>query len=218
MFLSFWPCLFGYNKTLQVYVSEQVMAAPHNRIIIGNTVYNTILSLKLSYLHVLANFILWYTCISHIFYKVLQVACTVCICECVFQMHHSMVCPGRGFWTNPRDLTATLGKLYQNFQIQWVYPIPLPGSNHWLVHNSHFDKDYLHMFKSLQQWYLKGKAYYTCKSFVLIEFWLLAGNSSILSTIHQLCFVYFCTLVLKAKQFICLLNIIIIFWPECGEW
>ena len=64
------------------------MTTPHNGIIIGNTVYNTILSLKLSYLHVLAHFIMWYTCTSHIFYKVLQVACTVCICECVFQMHH----------------------------------------------------------------------------------------------------------------------------------
>ena len=37
------------------------MATPHNGIIIGNTVYNTILSLKLSYLHVLAHFIMWYT-------------------------------------------------------------------------------------------------------------------------------------------------------------
>ena len=77
------------------------MATPHNGIIKGNTVYNTILSLKLSYLHVLAHFIMWYTCISHIFYKALHIACTVCICECVFQMHHSTVCPGRGFWTNP---------------------------------------------------------------------------------------------------------------------
>ena len=38
------------------------MATPHNGIIKGNTVYNTILSLKLSYLHVLAHFIMWYTC------------------------------------------------------------------------------------------------------------------------------------------------------------
>ena len=46
------------------------MATQHNGIIIGNTVYNTISSLKLSYLHVLAYFIMWYnTCISHIFYK-----------------------------------------------------------------------------------------------------------------------------------------------------
>ena len=36
------------------------MATPHNGIIKGNTVYNTILSLKLSYLHVLAHFIMWY--------------------------------------------------------------------------------------------------------------------------------------------------------------
>ena len=160
------------------------MATPHNGIVKGNTVYNTILSLKLSYLHVLAHFIMWYTCISHTekcgieishtekcgiqvyvvyLYKVLHIACTVCICECVFQMHHSTVCPGRGFRTNPWDLTATLGKLYQNFQIPWVYLIPLPGSNHWLVHND-FDEAYLHMFKSLQQWYLKGKDYYTCKA------------------------------------------------------
>ena len=88
LFLSFWSCLFGYNKTLWVYIGGQVMATLHNAIIIGNTVYNTILSLKLSYLHVLAHFIMWYTCTSHIFCKVLQVACRVCICECVFQMHH----------------------------------------------------------------------------------------------------------------------------------
>ena len=163
MFSSFWSCLFRYNKTLWVYIGGQVMATPHNGIIKGNTVYNTILSLKLSYLHVLAHFIMWYTCISHIFYKVLHIACTVCICECVFQMHHSTVCPGRGFRTNPWDLTATLGKLYQNLQIPWVYLIPLPGANHWLVHND-FDEAYLHMFKSLQQWYLKGKDYYTCKA------------------------------------------------------
>ena len=112
LFLSFWPCLFRYNKTLWVYIGEQVMATPHNGIVIGSTVYNTIPSLKLFYLHVLAHFIMWYTCISHIFYKVLQVARTVCICECVFQMHLSMVCPGRGFRTNPSDLTATSGKLY----------------------------------------------------------------------------------------------------------
>ena len=78
-----------------------MMATPHNGIIKGNTVYDTILSLKLSYLHVLAHFIMRYTCISHIFYKVLHIACTVCICECVFQMHHSTVCPGKGFRTNP---------------------------------------------------------------------------------------------------------------------
>ena len=73
------------------------MATPHNGIIKGNIVYNTILSLKLSYLHVLAHFIMWYICISHIFYKVLHIACTVCICECGSQMHHSTVCPGMGF-------------------------------------------------------------------------------------------------------------------------
>ena len=101
LFSSFWSCLFRYNKTLWVYIGGQVMATPHNGIIKGNTVYNTILSLKLSYLHVLAHFIMWYTCISHIFYKVLHIACTVCICECVFQMHHSTVCPGRGCRTNP---------------------------------------------------------------------------------------------------------------------
>ena len=78
-----------------------MMATPHNGIIKGNTVYDTIRNLKLSYLHVLAHFIMQYTCISHIFYKVLHIACTVCICECVFQMHHSTVCPGRGFRTNP---------------------------------------------------------------------------------------------------------------------
>ena len=27
-----------------------------------------------------------------------------------------------------------------------------------------FDEAYLHMFKSLQQWYLKGKDYYICKA------------------------------------------------------
>ena len=104
--------------------------------------------------------------------------------------------PREGVLDKPTRFDSYIREIYKNFQILWVYPIPLPGSNHWLVHNSHFDKDYLHMFKSLQQWYLKGKAYYTCKSFVLIEFWLLADNSSILSTIHQLCFVYFCTLIL----------------------
>ena len=35
-----------------VYIGGQVMATLHNGIIIGSTVYNTILSLKLSYLHV----------------------------------------------------------------------------------------------------------------------------------------------------------------------
>ena len=94
LFSSFWSCLFRYYKTLWVYIGGQVMATPHNGIIKGNTVYNTILSLKLSYLHVLAHFIMWYTCISHIFYKVLHITCTVCMCECVFQMHHSTVCPG----------------------------------------------------------------------------------------------------------------------------
>ena len=62
LFSSFWSCLFRYNKTLRVYIGGQVMATPHNGIIKGNTVYNTILSLKLSYLHVLAHFIMWYTC------------------------------------------------------------------------------------------------------------------------------------------------------------
>ena len=74
-----------------------MMATPHNGIIKGNTVYNTILSLKLSYLHVLAHFIMWYTCISHIFYKVLHIACTVCICECVFQMHTQRFAQEGGF-------------------------------------------------------------------------------------------------------------------------
>ena len=69
LFSSFWPCLFRYNKILWVYIGGQVMATPHNGIIKGNTVYNTILSLKLSYLHVLAHFIMWYTCISTVAHR-----------------------------------------------------------------------------------------------------------------------------------------------------
>ena len=87
LFSSFWSCLFRYNKTLWVYIGGHlVMATPHNGIIKGNTVYNTILSLKLSYLHVLAHFIMWYTCISHIFYKVLHIACVGFIIALYFNL------------------------------------------------------------------------------------------------------------------------------------
>ena len=105
------------------------MATPHNGIIKGNTVYNTILSLKLSYLHVLAHFIMWYTCISHkprYFTLHVQFVFVNVYFKCTTQRFAQE----GGFGQTHENLTATLGKLYQNFQILWVYLIPLPGSNH----------------------------------------------------------------------------------------
>ena len=105
-----------------------MMATPHNGIIKGNTVYNTILSLKLSYLHVLAHFIMWYTCISHIFYKVLHIACTVCICECVFQMHHSNGLSRKGVSDKPMKFDSYIREIVSKLS----NPMGLPNTPPWV--------------------------------------------------------------------------------------